>query len=48
MRRLDSIGIELGKESDIKERCRKIALKNFSLTDGVDAYDKIYKRLLKN
>jgi len=38
--------LELKKQSDIQERCRKVALTNFSLKDGTKAYKKIYDGLL--
>ncbi|WP_108647140.1 glycosyltransferase family 4 protein [Polynucleobacter rarus] len=39
--------LELKKQSDIQERCRNVALTNFSLKDGTKAYKKIYDGLLK-
>jgi glycosyltransferase involved in cell wall biosynthesis len=38
--------ITLSCESDIKQRCRKVAIKHFSLELGVTKYNEIYKSLL--
>ena len=37
--------LKLIKNPKTKQRCRETALKNFSLEDGVDSYNKIYHSL---
>lgn len=37
--------IDLASDPDIKSRCRNVAEKYYSLSSGVDAYDKIYQSL---
>jgi glycosyltransferase involved in cell wall biosynthesis len=37
---------QLSRASDIKERCRAVALRCFSLADGVESYRNIYRALL--
>ena len=38
--------ITLSREPDIKQRCRKVAIKHFSLDLGVARYSEIYSSLL--
>ena len=37
--------LELIHDPDIQQRCRKTALKYFSLVDGIDSYKRIYRSL---